>query len=475
MTTVNPSPIDLNSELMQMPSNAKVEASKNVINKMVSTGQLTPEGEAWLKLNTDPWHDNKTTGFRGIPSKAPNQVVTMSVVQELTITKPISIGVGNWKTRISSLPIAKPTLMQKYKLNGNILFAQPEAALEIYPVQIDFAGDNDNFPEVANAITTGLSIPEKFLTGPFKVAGMGIEVINTTSSLHKQGLATCAVMNQNTSQSFTVQATKEVDPTFHPANLAVYPIKTAPITLSEMMLIPGATQWEAAEGAYSVVQLVDLDEAPNSIPKYPLVTSEEIVNANVEQTNVWGPALQQKTSEGYPVKYQSPNQWTPQVPMNTTVHMYSGLSDETTLTIRVRWLVVRYPNDNEPEILVLAFNSAPWDPVALEIQSRLMAKLPPAVMFKLNPKGEWWKSMIAGIADIASSGLLMMPHPLAKGAGAAIAAGRNLMLPDEKVRLKAAKTKTGGTPAQRQAKQQKQQKAQKKARKKKKKKTAPAA
>ena len=81
--------------------------------------------------------------------------------------------------------------------------------------------------------------------------------------------------------------------------------------------------------------------------------------------------------------------------------------------------------------------------------------------------------MIAGIADIASSGLLMMPHPLAKGAGAAIAAGRNMILPDEKVRLKAARTKTGGTPAQRQANQQQKQQ-QKKKNKKKKKKGPPA-
>lgn len=452
MSTVTPSPIDLNSELVQTPSNAKVEASRRVINNMVASGQLTPEGEAWLKLNTDPWHDNKTTGFRGIPEKAPSQVVTMSVVQEFAISKPATLAAGNWKVRIATYPMASAIATKSYLRRGTVLFGSTETEQTMWPVQIDFSEDSaNNFTEFANVNTQGLQIPADYQKGPFRVAGMGLEVINTTATLQQQGLATAAVMNQNTSRPFTVHMTNSNNAGDLPAVATCYAVKTVPQNLSEMLLLPGTTQWEAKEGAYSVVQLVDLDQTPTTVPQFPVFTSNELDNSS-NTSEVWTTPTSKQATGGYSNIYQSPEHWSAQIPMNSSVQMYTGLSDQTTLTVRVRWLIVRYPNDNEKEILVLAYNSAPWDPVALEIQSRLMNKLPPAVMFKLNPKGEWWKSMIAGIADIASSGLMMMPHPLAKGAGAAIAAGRAVMLPDQKVKFKTTKTKTGGTPAQRAAK-----------------------
>lgn len=468
MATIDPSPIDLNSDLIQTPSNAKVEKSNAIMNQMIATGQITPEGSAWLKLNTDPWHDSKTNGFRGIPSRNANQVVTMSVVQELQLAKPASLAAGNWCCRISSYPISGSIDVKQYAKTSGMYWGQAELASKVHPIQVDFSSD-DQFTEISNTDTIGMQIPNEYTNGTFQVAGMGLEVINTTATLQKQGLATCAVMNQATSANFAITATNNSDGTVHPVSFTVFPVKTVPSNLSEMMLLPGTTQWEAAEGAYSVIQLTDLDAPPTGVPKFPLFIGGELAtNANVYTADIAGVNF-----GAYPTKYQSPIGKTNQVPMNSTIHMYTGLSEQTTLTVRVRYLIVKYPNDTEKQILVLAYNNAPWDPVALELQARLLIKLPPAVMFKLNPKGEWWKSMIAGIADIASSGLLMMPHPLAKGAGAAIAAGRNMILPDEKVRLKAARTKTGGTPAQRQANQQQKQQ-QKKKNKKKKKKGPPA-
>jgi hypothetical protein len=118
------------------------------------------------------------------------------------------------------------------------------------------------------------------------------------------------------------------------------------------------------------------------------------------------------------------------------------LSQETTLTLRVRWIIERFPNDNESSIVVLSTPTAHYDPVALEIYSRLMMKTPPAVMFKENPQGEWWKTMLAGIADIAQDGLLAIPHPLAQGAGQAIKLGRAILSPhDEKEKKEIEKLK----------------------------------
>lgn len=466
MSAIEPSPIDLNSELIQTPSNQKVEASKRIVNQMVASGQLTPEGEAWLKLNTDPWHDNKTTGFRGVPSKRANQVVTMSIVQEIPIAKPAGMGAGNWGVRISTNPIANSIPMEQYTMGGNVLYkfpVGPGSEFVLNPVQVDYKLDTTADFSIGTS-STGLEIPKEYCKGPFQVASMGLEVINTTATLQRQGLATCAVMNQGSPQAFSVQAINVTGPSQYQSVYSAYEVKTPPQNLKEMLLLPGTTQWEASEGAYSVVQLTEMDSPPTNTPRYPIYTGTEFNNeglsagpAQTQVTTVAAPQLVKWLPAPYNAEMAIPKKFTAQVPMNSTIQMYTGLSDQTTLTLRVRWIITRFPNDNEPEILVLAFNSAPWDPVAIEIQSRLCSKLPPAVMFKLNPKGEWWKSMIAGIADIASSGLMMMPHPLAKGAGAAIAAGRAILLPDNKVNFKATTTKTGGTPAQRANKQAKRQ------------------
>jgi hypothetical protein len=465
MNTFNPSPIELNTEI-SVPTAAKVEKSKKIMSAMIASGQLTPEGEAWLKVNSDPWHDTKITGFRGVPDNYQGQSVTMSINQELSISKIPSLGAGNWAVRISTNPVASQVQTDSYVKQGNVVdkgSVEPMDQVYQWPVQVDYALGDQPFTPWVDLNTTGLEIPSGFLKGPYRVCGMGIEVINTTAPLQKQGLATCAVMNQSSTKNFTLKvygATTAPPTGFPDTSASFFPVKSPPTTLADMLLLPGTTQWEAAEGAYSVVQLLELDNTPpGAVPEYPLYIDEDFDAINVipdgtglvPTTTCRVPHLQTGFFAGG--NGLVPKPYMPRipghVPMNTTIQMYSGLSDQTTLTLRVRWILERFPNDNEPEIVVLTSPTAPWDPVAIEIQSRLMAKLVPAVMFKENPKGEWWKTMLAGIADIAGSGLMMLPHPLAKGAGAALMAGRAYLAPDIPVKYKATKTKNRVVPAKR--------------------------
>lgn len=465
--TVNPSPIDLNADLVSAPSPQKLEKAKKIINSMVANGTLTAPGEAWLKLNTDPWHDTKTNNYRGTPARQTNQVVTMSVVQEINISKPAALGPGNWSVRIGTLPLGNKVPVKTYSMVGNALYGTTVIGSErtMWPVTVDYILDGTgDFPSTGSITSTGIEIPAEFRKGPFRVDGMGLEVINTTATIAKQGLGTFSVMNQNTTKVFTANMINSQDVTavaspWTPASS--FMVKTLPANLKEMLLLPGTAQWEAAEGAYSVIQLLELDQPTANIPLYPIIHNSEVIsNILVDPTPPTAVNLVSAVdmgsvdtaSAGISGTFQkvwTPRSWSSCIPMNSTVHMYTGLSETTTLTLRVRFLITRYPNDNEPEILVLAYNNAEWDPVAIELQSRMMSQLPPAVMFKMNPKGEWWKIMLAGIADIASSGLMMMPHPLAKGAGAAIAAGRAILAPDTPVKFQARQTKNQLPPAER--------------------------
>lgn len=436
---------------VDIPGPAKVERSKTIMNNMVATGQLTRQGAAWLKINTDPWHDTKIADFGGVPDNYGGQSVCCSVVQEINVSKPSALAAGNWQVRVSTNPMASPIISESYVLQGNTLGTNSAAPIVRWPIQIDFQSGSADFPAWGDANTLGLQIPETFQKGPFRVCAMGLEVVNTTSVLNKQGLATCAVMNQSTYEEFTLHAWKQAaDPNYEPGfSASYYNSKEPPQNLSEMLLLPGTTQWEAAEGAYSVVQLHGFDKLPpGNKPCYPCFTKEDSLPTDTPR-EVKIPVAQLKTvtSGGLKAYFFPTNPG--HIPMDTTVHMYTGLSDATTLTVRVRWVLQRFPNDNEPDIVVLTSPAPKYDPVALEIQSRVMRTLVPAVMFRLNPKGEWWKSMLATIADIASSGLMLMPHPLAQGAGAAIAAGRSWLLPNNPVQVKASKVKNVNLPAKR--------------------------
>lgn len=425
MNTNNP--LDQSLELTK-PTPAKAEASARVMNAMVSTGQLSSAGMAFLKLATDPWHDNKIDNFKGVPDFTMGNSVTCSVVQELNISKPLAVGAGNWKVRISTNPIGGAVKCTQYNFGRNAGDRIAGTDTTLWPIAVDFRPDGVDFPDFPGTDSTlykGLELPLAYRQGPFKVAAVGVEVVNTTAALSQQGLATCSRMNQTTDRDFTAvlynaPAGGNWDP------LSVTPVRAPPKNLSEMLLLPDTTQWHAKEGAYAVAELLSVGTVPPSIePRFPLVLSGDLGNGVAPAL---GPTLTNQVV-GTQAALWLPGDNPGIVPMNSSIIMFSGLSDETTLTLRVRWIIERYPNDNQPEIVVLATPTASFDPIALELYARVMRKLPVAVMFKENNSQDWWKTVLAGLADIASSGLLMMPHPLAKGAGAALAGARMLLAP----------------------------------------------
>lgn len=409
-----------------IPSRQKAETSARIMNEMVKTGQLSSSGMAFLKIATDPWHDNKIDNFKGVPDFTMGDSVTCSVVQELSISKPLAVGAGNWKVRISTYPIAGATICRNYNFGRNAGDQISSQDVVLWPVAVDFRPDGVDFPDFPGAdptLYTGLELPLNYRQGPFKVASVGIEVVNTTAEIQQQGLCTCTRMNQTSDRDFVGIFYTAPGANWDP--VTVTPVRASPKNLAEMLLLPNTTQWHAKEGNYSVCELLSVGTCPPSIePRFPLLLSGDLGNGVAP---VLGPrlTLQSVGSQNLHLPGDNPGI----VPMNTTCVMYTGLSDQTTLTLRVRWIIERYPNDNQPEIVVLATPTASFDPIALELYARVMRKLPCAVMFKENASGDWWKTALAGLADIASSGLLMMPHPLAKGAGAAIAGARHLLAP----------------------------------------------
>jgi len=414
------------------PNPSQVARGRALLKNLIATKQLSPEGLAWLTFALDPFHDKDIKGVSGIPDSTTGKSVVCSIVQEIQIKKPASLPAGNWGVRIASYPVATRELLANCRVYGNQINNYLLAGRQIAPVMIDFASDGTDFPEFGEG-GQFIEIPPQFLKGPFKVGAMAIETCNTTAELHRQGLVTCARMNQNSCESAFFQVMTN-STSFHMGSL--FPIRTVPRNLSEMVLLTGNTGWKASEGAYSVVPLKLLGQHVATVrPEYPLLMTEDFqagaVIAPVEGASphvVLAP-IPGLNIPGNPSLYQF--QFHPgKVPMDSTVQMFTGLSDETTLTIRCRWMIERFPNDQEADIVVLASDSPAYDPIALQVYSQVMQTLPAAVMFKENADTTWWRKVLGTVADVVGAGLMAMPHPIAKTVGGAVLAGNKLLNAD---------------------------------------------
>jgi len=445
------------------PSVTQIAKGRTALRDLKATSKLSKEGDAWLTFALDPFHDKSIKGITGIPDGNTGKSVVCSVVREINIGKPASgISTANWSCRITTYPVASDMNLNNGILHTNLLGQVDAGPNKIAPVVIDYADDNTPFGEFHSGADI-ISIPLDFLKGPFKIGAMGLEAVNTTSELHKQGLFSGARMNQICNETFsctTVNAGASVSAL---TTGACYLVRTPPNTLADLTLLPDVCQWEAKEGAYSVVPLKGMGtRSAMANPRYPILTATDITAGVDENIEVAGPIITTSVIPDFPntTAISHFTAFPGENPQDSVVWFFTGLSAETTLTIRGRWMIERYPNDQEPEIVVLSTPSAPYDPVALEIYSRVSQNMPAAVMFKENPEGEWWQRILGEMADVIGPMLIALPHPAAKAAGTAMLVGNKILNP-ESARKKAVMN-NGQVSVQTRNKQKKKKKKQQK-------------
>lgn len=367
----------------------------------------------WLILATDPWHDNPVSDVHGMPDAEIGDSLVFPVTQELQIKKPSSLAAGNWGVKIASYPLAAQVDMSPAD-RDDIFFRETSATdFAIAPVCCTFANDGSDFPDLpTDADAQFIQLPETYTRGPFKIIGMGIEVINTTSELYLQGLVTSVRMNQPVDETCFAAFLPLGGGGFNLASASF--IRRTPKNLSEALLIPGSVQWHAKEGSYSTVTMRPGKSSQIS-PVRPVLLNNDFSSAVTTDTGCYVPRQVPRTVWGNATAVCSANACIQ--PMNSSVNMYTGLSDSTSLTLRVRFIIERFPSVSESEILPLVTPTAPFDPLAIELYEKVVARFPPAVMYKENPAGEWWKRVLGGIAEIAAPLVGFLPIPGSQIAG----------------------------------------------------------
>lgn len=375
-----------------MEDNNNRRMRKNTIESLRDRGALTRDGAEWLTAALDPFHDFEHP-LAGYPDATVSQTVMSVYSYDLAVAKPAHV-VGTWDAHIFTLPTASQNDFSLATLDAAWQVAQTAnpatdwraSTLNVYSVG---AGEK-LIPDVTPQQYGGGILPplgsEDLSMGVSRVVAMGFEVHNTTSDLYKQGAVTTYRMPINNGD-FTMCLEKRpmVSKNLVHGQMFAQP----PRTLADALRLKGSRTWEAKDGVYatcmqsSVVNpLTQL--TPNTVA---LVAATDPGVADSAWVSEQGAVL------GDMLLYV-PNP-TKTMPFDITGAMFTGLSAETTLNVKLRVYVERAPGWNSPNLAPLASPSAGYDVKALELYAQIINCLPPAVKVDENAFGDWWRSVLS--------------------------------------------------------------------------------
>lgn len=365
------------------------------LDKLERSAGLTQDGRDWLIAAVDPFHDSDIA-LAGYPDLTTDSTVVQLVKKQFQVTVPTTgngtvAGGANWDCQISMFPMStttqlftgvniqqntgsqsNPSQTTLVNVGGLVVAAGPQGS-QMWP---------DNATATPTITYTGQDFSD-YAKGNLRVLGMAFEVVNTTAEINKQGQVSVFRMPNVFTPSnavVTIATTPSVN-----ANINYLLSRFPPSTLASTQLLYGTRSWAASEGAYVVSRLSSVEN--------PMV---QPVNTCHAWTSVDFDASQAGTAEIWSSTYPlNPMKLNTFHPFDLSGAYFTGLSNTTSLTVTARWLIERLVSPAEKDLVVLATPSAPYDPLALELYTRCLRNMPPGVMLKENPLGEWFRSALS--------------------------------------------------------------------------------
>lgn len=394
---------------IKMNEMSSVSRSDFIFDKLSSRSGVTEAGKEFLRMNLDPMHDAPIR-----PHGWPDLVSTPSVVrcikQSLAIAKPDSVVTPTWDCHVifwpwlQNLPFNLLQRVNNYTYGVPLSDAAPLGGITTFGIS---GGSNLS---ISTSLSSGaLFVDPSFTEGASRVIGMGMEVVNTTAEIYKQGTVTVwrqqesaqsiGTMTEYVITSLDKKRDREAITATVVSLFDAAWIRSPPINIAQAMLYPGSRQFRAAEGGYMIGTYTDPENPPTfvayTMPVIPNNAVDDLEYANVNSGNVFVPTIQSAT----------PVACLPAVrilPMNQQGMIFTGLSAQTTLTLTWNVFLETFPSIAEEQILVLAEPSAMYDPIALELLSQIVGELPVGVPSTWNPEGEWWKEVVGTLGDLIS-------------------------------------------------------------------------
>jgi hypothetical protein len=288
-----------------------------------------------------------------------------------------------------------------------------------------------------------LQVPSNFLFGSHRILGGGFELENTTAPLYKQG--TCTVARVPCTKIFEpIQNTITYRHNDGTTSVSDFPgqvtLQQFPSSLTDLVEMQNSCQWPAERGAYVVQHMRKVPDVAG--PRRVLLRTPVSGQTGVAFSGpspVW-------SSAGGTIAYvgttdNSAATGLNQVPMcvpytdidaDWSVCCMSGLSPQTTFTLRARMFIERFPTSitgttayNEDAFVSQARHSPPREDYAIALWEAAMAKLPSGCPYDENPLGEWFDTVV-DIIDAAAPAIGGAFGPKGAAIGQAVASAARL-------------------------------------------------
>jgi hypothetical protein len=246
---------------------------------------------------------------------------------------------------------------------------------------------------------SGSSYFQPSINGAYRPYGYAMEIVNNTAPLYQQG--TCTVWRQpmpppSDATTFSVNSTLGTGAFFGSLTGLLCP--EPPATVAEALLLNGSRQWHAKEGAM-IVSTTNMDTNPPILGQHivPIYYPDSSLDSSVVYTTP-----QASANTGTPVTNTIifPRHFVSGYNMSGA--FFTGLSQQTSLTINVRVFLEIFPSQLGNSLTALAQPSAPYDPIALKIISECMKEMPPGVMLCENGFGDWLSDVVGKIGSFIS-------------------------------------------------------------------------
>jgi len=352
---------------------------------------MTEDGMNWLIAALDPYHDFEHP-IAGYPDQSTTKSLVKVVQQSFDVAAPVGVA-GNWDCHVLSLPFTNA--------NGTGAFLSYGVYNEVTGVYTA-AADPFTTTGLFNTIsaigvpagqTTLIASPGPYIrtvtgqspvinaVGPLRLIGAGFEVTNTTSDLYKQG--TCTVYRQSNAESrdfYTPSTGTSAVPSWNYTNYMR--------NVQDSYRVPGTVQWAAELGAYVPLALATM--------------SNPILDPTIAP---WTLSLQRTGASSAIAMYiQGPASYTAsfKFPFNTSGAYFTGLSNQTTLTVTTRFYIEMYP-PFVSDLLDLVRKPAEHDVFALGLYSRIVNHLPPGTRKGDNDAGDWFRAITNAAAGVVES------------------------------------------------------------------------
>jgi len=409
---MTPSPQKMRDSTTILNDNIMETSHIPALSRAVKRGQISGDASSWVDNMVNPFPDYPQKPV-GVPSEAPAHTATKIVQKVVTIGAPTTPQESSttWTATVWLLPVdGAPIGTEGSVLSGCAVFRSYFRSFGELLNQSGNAGllmvckawDTSN-PDDANPFSPNFD-PAKtqieFLTladawageGAMRLAACGYEIVDNTPELYRGGNM---VNWRKTSGTADMAARIELGAGITASAQYVDNVRMFtgfPTSQAEAFRIPGSTQTRFTEGTYVTgtfnSKLEEFEESggtrlavmcsgiPTGSDSVPALAIGGTPNGNDQ--------FGDQTRDFRPFAYTH---------LDHSGSYCTGLAPEVSFSLSLKAVVEILPNASS--VLVdFATKSTPTEPRAVELYSKIAAKMPVAAPVADNDAGEWFRKMI---------------------------------------------------------------------------------